>query len=114
MGSIDNKYIYKNKNRKTLRYSRIKFVFAVSFVMIIAVASINMLIGSDKAMGQSNNSYITIKVSPGETMWSIAENHKKDDMDIREAIYLISEANDISANDVKSDMTLRIPTEIFK
>ena len=39
---------------------------------------------------------ITYTVSPGETLWEIAEKYCPEDMDIREYIYEIEKLNDIT------------------
>ena len=48
-------------------------------------------------------------VDNGETLWSIANNYKSEDTDVREAIYMICQANDISADQLQSGMKLVIP-----
>lgn len=50
-----------------------------------------------------------IEVKQGDTLWSIAEQHKKDDEDVREVYYNIMTANGIGHNeDIYPGQTLVI------
>ena len=48
-------------------------------------------------------------VSSGDTLWSIAKTHKPENMDVREAVYLLQSRNGISTSSLLSGQSLIIP-----
>ncbi|WP_020616319.1 LysM peptidoglycan-binding domain-containing protein [Paenibacillus daejeonensis] len=48
-------------------------------------------------------------VSSGDTLWSIAKTHMPENMDVREAIYLLQSRNGISNSSLVSGQSLIIP-----
>lgn len=88
--------------------SKIRFTIFLSILMIISVISLNSIIGN-KALGSTENNYITVEVCSGDSIWNIAETYIDTDKDIREAVYMICDINDISADELKVGMSLKVP-----
>lgn len=53
---------------------------------------------SGLAQREEPMSYLSYTVRDGDTLWSIAQEHNPQDLDVREVIYNISKHNDISSD----------------
>ena len=111
--SIDMRTNNKHTGRRVHKRYRIKsnFRFITSLVialcMIIGTGYFIMGFGDSTALTEHENQIEY--VDNGETLWSIANNYKSEDTDVRDAIYMICQANDISADQLQSGMKLVIP-----
>lgn len=104
-------YTYRSRNRNRATY-RIRTTVLITVALILIVACINIGLGLNKATGSSSKDFKKVVVGSGDTLWSIAQEEKGKDVDIRKAIHAISEENNISANDLKEGDTLLIPMDI--
>lgn len=83
--------------------------------IIISIAILTLLIipvcrsfySSQAAEAQSNQSFQTYIVHPGDTYWSIARQYVKGDP--REFIYNIIKLNNIAPEDLRPGQRLKIP-----
>lgn len=101
------------KGRKRYRVkNRVRFAcfIVISLLMVCTVA--NTLLGFNDATALTKDQYIEITVEPGDTLWTIADEYMSDDTDPRESVYMICEANDISADQLYAGQTLKIPVEL--
>ncbi|NLY81517.1 MAG: LysM peptidoglycan-binding domain-containing protein [Clostridiales bacterium] len=91
--------------------SPLRFVIFVTVVFVlVALLTINML-GLNNASGSSKNYYKQIEVTCGDTLWDIADRNMPDDMDPRQAVYEISNLNDIDDGQIYPGQILLVPTE---
>ncbi|MBQ7668197.1 MAG: LysM peptidoglycan-binding domain-containing protein [Clostridia bacterium] len=60
------------------------------------------------SLGESVPNYITIKVSKGDTLWTIASDYVKDGEDIRDVIAEIKELNNLKNSNIKVGQELTI------
>lgn len=54
---------------------------------------------------------IEYSVQPGDSIWSIAQEHRDDDQDVRELVYQITEDNDIKNSHISPGQILSIKKE---
>ncbi len=110
---IERQYRYRTRKNKRAAY-RVRTTLFMAIMIVTFVVCSNIILNVNKASGSSSKDFKEVLVGSGDTLWSIASEHKADDVDIRKAIYAISEANDISANDLHSGSTIKIPVEIME
>ncbi len=98
------------KTRKRYRIkNRVRFASFIVISLLLVCTIFNTALGFNDALALSEQQYIEIQVESGDTLWTIADEFMPDDMDIREAVYVICETNDIDANHLYAGMTLDIP-----
>jgi len=90
-----NTYSLKNKKR---------FMSIISLVTILFLLFLNPLISS----GFREQKTITVSVSEGDTLWTIAQSYDPDG-DIRKIVYDIKVLNGLKSYDIIAGTTLKIP-----
>ena len=53
--------------------------------------------------------YTVVTVEEGDTLWAIAKEYGRQDVDIREAVYEICSFNGIKAADLRPGQVLKVP-----
>lgn len=98
-----------NKSSARIRIANKKRAFLT--ILTIAVLFSVLCFGSvSSKMVESNECrVVSHTVVRGETLWEIADRYNCSNMDIREYIYEIRQANDLSESSIYPDDTLRIP-----
>ena len=98
------------KTRKRYRIkNRIRFASFIVISLLLVCTIFNTALGFNDALALSEQQYIEIQVESGDTLWTIADEYMPDDIDIREAVYMICETNDVDANTLYAGQTLSIP-----
>lgn len=89
--------------------SKSRFLIFLLICMFILTGVFNTMTGAyDAIASDSPQSYISVNVSSGDTLWDIAETYMPQDMDTREAVYIIKKVNNISST-VRDGQTILIP-----
>ena len=89
--------------------NRVRFASFIVISLLLVCTVFNTALGFNDALALSEQQYIEIQVESGDTLWTIADEYMPDDMDIREAVYMICETNDVDANTLYAGQTLSIP-----
>jgi LysM repeat protein len=76
-------------------------------VVIAGGYAMNAKAGSDSQVNPEVQSYVTVVVAPGETLWSIAS--KFSDGDARSLVDQVITINSLSGGDVEAGQKIRIP-----
>ena len=98
------------KTRKRYRIkNRIRFASFIVISLLLVCTIFNTALGFNDALALSEQQYIEIQVESGDTLWTIADEYMPDDIDIREAVYMICDTNDVDANTLYAGQTLSIP-----
>ena len=98
------------KTRKRYRIkNRVRFASFIVISLLLVCTIFNTALGFNDALALSEQQYIEIQVESGDTLWTIADEFMPDDMDIRKAVYMICETNDVDANTLYAGQTLSIP-----
>ena len=98
------------KTRKRYRIkNKVRFASFIVISLLLLCTIANTALGNNDALALSEQQYIEIQVESGDTLWTIADEFMPDDMDIREAVYVICDTNDIDADDLYAGQTLSIP-----
>ena len=77
----------------------------IAGILLIVIVIIAIRLSNKEDKGYELTNYI---VRTGDTLWSIAETHAPEDMDIREYIYFIEEDNSIESKTIYPEMELKI------
>lgn len=77
----------------------------IAGILLIVIVIIAIRLSNKEEKGYELTNYI---VRTGDTLWSIAETHAPEDMDIREYIYFIEEDNSIESKTIYPEMELKI------
>ena len=89
------------------RLARTLVVLSLAIVMV-ATFAFSAGAGSTDSMASTPDSYVTVVVGPGESLWSLA-NRMAGDGDARSLIEEIMVVNSLATPDVQAGQSLRIP-----
>jgi len=92
---MNKKYVLKNGKR---------FSIFIGLILVIAVSLISVV----TVYGYKTPQYKVISVRNGDTLWSIATKYIKSG-DVRENVYKLQTANNLSGTDIYFGMEIRIP-----
>lgn len=99
IGKGEQKFVFLEvDSMKTTKRQRAKqrraFMRGFILVMIVVSTLVSVTAFSDNR-GEKYAGYDEVYVKPGDTLWSIAESHYDKNTDVREAIYAITECNEL-------------------
>ena len=89
------------------RLARTLVVLSLAIVMV-ATFAFSAGAGSTDSMAATPESFVTVVVGPGESLWSLA-NRMAGDGDARSLIEEIMAVNSLATPDVQAGQSLRIP-----
>ncbi len=89
------------------RLARTLVVLSLAVVMV-ATFAFSAGAGSSDSMASTPDSYVTVVVGPGESLWSLA-GRMSGDRDARSLIEEIMIVNSLATPDVQAGQSLRIP-----
>ena len=89
--------------------NRVRFASFIVISLLLVCTVFNTALGFNDALALSEQQYIEIQVESGDTLWTIADEYMPDDMDLRDAVYMICDANDMNANELYAGQTLNVP-----
>ena len=95
-----NKKRYVLKNRMRF-FGFLFFVFLITFIAVYTAG----------VSGYTEPVYRTVTIKSGDTLWSIAQQYKDDDCDIREYIYNVKKLNNIDSSILIADTSILIPVK---
>lgn len=87
--------------------SKFRFFTFIFITLMLITCSFGLV--NAKAVDLDNENFKTVNINSGDTLWNIAEEHVADNMDIRECVYDICQLNDITADQLYSGMTIKLP-----
>ncbi len=103
----------KSHKRKKYRIkSKPRFIVSVIIMAGILVTAFGLISGLDDSIALTKVSYTEVEVCSGDTLWNIASEYKDNDTDPRDAVYRISNINDVTASDLEPGMILKIPEDL--
>ena len=95
--------------KKTLKVkSRVRFTAFVLIMLFAVTGLFNTMLGLNDALGLTKQEYIEVSINSGDTLWTIAEQYMPSDMDIRKAVHIIKNVNEID-NQLQPGQTILIP-----
>ena len=89
--------------------NRVRFASFIVISLLLVCTVFNTALGFNDALALSEQQYIEIQVESGDTLWTIADEYMPDDIDLRDAVYMICDANDMNANELYAGQTLNVP-----
>lgn len=92
--------------------SKFRFVTFIVILALMIIGGINFATGLGESQATTVDEYTTYIVGYGDTLWDIADQFRDDRTDVRQAIFVISEVNDINAEDLVPGMELMIPVNM--
>lgn len=98
------------KSNKIVSIPRFTFFVALcTAIIIFGSAALMNLFGLYYAEAQSVDTYTTVRVCAGDTLWNIAEDHYPAGTDIRKAVYGIEKSNGMTNSVISAGQILRLP-----
>ena len=92
--------------------SKFKIIMLMLVITVITITAGNFILGGNDANGQTQQKYVSVEVSAGDTLWDIADTYLGEEMDTRQAVHIIRTANDMDTGLVKPGQMIRIPVDI--
>lgn len=97
-------------NKKHIRIkSRFRFTAFITILIIMTVVGFNTIFGMNIVSGESEKEYTTVEVIAGQTLWDIASTYMSDDMDQREAVYMLQKENHLNSAAIKPGQKIKVP-----
>lgn len=95
--------------KKTLKVkSRVRFTAFVLIMLFAFTGLFNTMLGLNDALGLTKQEYIEVNINSGDTLWTIAEQYMPSDIDIRKAVHIIKNVNEIDSQ-LQPGQTILIP-----
>ena len=95
--------------KKTLKVkSRVRFTAFVLIMLFAVTGLFNTMLGLNDALGLTKQEYIEVNINSGDTLSTIAEQYMPSDMDIRKAVHIIKNVNEIDSQ-LQPGQTILIP-----
>ena len=96
---------YRVKNQ--YRFITFVTVCILAIVFVCGAAS-----GIFDARAVDVQSFVTVRVQPGDTLWNLARTYGPEGVDTRVIVYAIGELNGVSASTLRPGQYLNIPTSL--
>ncbi len=80
-------------------------------LVVGVVAAFPALAGSRQSNPEGARPPLLIEVEYGDSLWTIAREHGDPNRDVREIVYFIRKANDVTAADLQPGDVLAIPAK---
>lgn len=93
--------------RNTRKFNLKKFL--TNFLLVVFLMVTFISVRNSVATGSPKIQYSTVVVHQGDTLWTIASQHREKGTDIRSFIDQIYEANQLNSALITPGQTLRIP-----
>ncbi len=97
-----------------LRYrisNKLRFTAFMSAFILITVCLISSFLGVYTASASEPERFVDVRVSYGDTLWSLAREYGPVESDIRSTIYEICRINDVTAETLQAGQHILIPTK---
>ena len=89
--------------------SKIRFTAFMTILILMMGIIAGSLLGYNDASGDSKAEYVKVVVSPGDTLWSIAERYTDGSKDIRAYIHEICQINNLESWQLYSGQEISVP-----
>ncbi len=89
--------------------NKFRFTAFLTIMILITVFTFGSLLGFFDVNGLQNKEFTTVKVTYGDTLWSLAKTYGPADRDVRQTIFEICDMNNITASTLQAGMYITIP-----
>ena len=87
--------------------NKFKFIRSITIIVFLLVTLVNASI----AKRNEEAEIISYTVSKGDTLWTIAQEHKADSKDIKQYIYELKKLNNMTNSNIYERQTIKIIKE---
>lgn len=102
------------KRYKIVDYKRFYIFIIISIIIssLMGVCLVDAVSSYGRNIDYDNLDYFEVVVSPGDTIWDIANRYSYNDGDIRDMVYMIKKYNNINNSlKLKESHIIKIPLE---
>jgi LysM repeat protein len=89
--------------------SKVRFTVFAVLVILCIITAVSTIAGNNIASSSSMSQYKCVQIESGDTLWNIAKEYKPAGKDVRQVVYDICQANDISADDLSAGEKIIVP-----
>lgn len=100
---------------KTMRLNtrgRILFSVLIALLLMLVTFTFNTFVGLNDVNSDTQQVYEEVLVNSGDTIWDIAQRYMNNTTDTRYAVYMICQANDITADQLYAGEYIKIPADL--
>lgn len=100
----------KKRNSRVILNKK-RFLRSILLTVLCTLLIVSALSATGNLISSANKieTYINYQVQHGDTLWHIAQQHNEDYADIRELIYRIQTANQMSSSSIYPGQIIKIP-----
>lgn len=102
----------KKVRRRTRVKSRARFITFLILTIGLALGTIGFATGINESTASVTQDYTSYTVEAGDTLWDIAGKTCQSHTDVRKMVFVISQLNDLQAEDLRPGMVLTIPVDM--
>lgn len=99
-------------NRRYRIYSTRRFTFFI-ISAVVTLALVGYMVFAVTSNAQSEIKYDKVIVRSGDSVWNIAKKHVKGNYDIRHAVKVICDVNDIDSVTIYPGQLIMVPTYVY-
>ncbi len=89
--------------------SRARFTIFLVIICLLVFGMFSMAAGSSTASSESKVQYHAVEIHSGDSLWTIAEDYNKENLDIRQVVADICDVNDIRADEIQPGQMILVP-----
>lgn len=95
--------------KKYLLKSKLRFSVFITVLVLFIAMGLWVLLDSQGAVTADTQEYIQVQIADGDTLWQLAKDYMPKELDAREAVYIISNTNDLTSAEISPGQIIRIP-----
>ncbi len=107
--TFDSRMYRRPKRRRLVIVNKFRFIFATVMALLVLSILFSYISGNFMSVASTNQQYIEVTVSSGDTLWEIASEYNYFQDDIRQVIYDIKRINHLPSSSIYPGQVLRIP-----
>lgn len=94
------------------KVARLVFILVAFLILFIGLAFAHTFASSEESTPAIADE-IVISVDSGDTLWELAAEYKKDNMDTREAVHVLIKRNGLSSSSLHTGQELILPAKML-
>jgi len=96
----------KSRKKKTVIKNKRRFTAFITFVIILTCCGFSSV---KSYVSESDRPTVSVYVTPGDTLWTLASDNNPNNKDIRNLVHEIKKYNKLNSNTIQVGEEIHIP-----